>query len=131
MNRNQAAGHLGAANNPTVSAEAKHYSRQQLMSAAQQSSGISKQRIAGLIGATTNPQLSQQSQHEARKCVLEAVCPTWNGMDNSDCSSQTSRCSSQTSRLSSQTSDCASQTSDGQDGYYDSDRLDSDTDNDW
>ena len=76
MNRNQAAGHLGAANNPAVSARAKHYSRKQLMSAAHISSGISKQKIAGLIGATTNPQLSQQSKYEARKSVMDAVCPT-------------------------------------------------------
>ena len=118
MNRNQAAGHLGAANNPTVSAEAKHYSRQQLISAAQKASGISKPKIAGLIGATTNPQLSQQSQHEARKSVMDAVCP---GLDDSDRSSRTSRCSSQTSN-------CSSQTSHGQDGHYDDDHLESDDD---
>ena len=96
MNRNQAAVHLGAANNPTVSAEAKHYSRQQLISAGHKSSGISKQKIAGWIGATTNPQLSQQSQHEARKAVMDAVCPD---VDDSDRSSRTSRCSSQTSTI--------------------------------
>jgi hypothetical protein len=134
MNRNQAAGHLGAANNPTVSAEAKHYSRQQLISAGHKSSGISKQKIAGWIGATTNPQLSQQSQHEARKAVMDAVCPDVDDSDRSSrtsrCSSQTSRCSSQASRSSSRTSNCSFQTPYGQDGHYDddSDHLESDDD---
>ena len=130
MNRNQAAGHLGAANNPTVSAEAKHYSRQQLISAGHQSSsGISKQKIAGMIGATTNPQLSQQSKHEARKFVMDAVCPGDRSSQTSKCSSQTSRCSSQTSRSSSRTSNCSSQTPCGQDGHYvDSDHPESDDD---
>jgi hypothetical protein len=55
LNRNQAAGHLGAANNPTISAEARHSSHQQLMIVAQKASGISQPKIAELIGATRNP----------------------------------------------------------------------------
>jgi hypothetical protein len=47
MNRNQAAGHLGAANNQTISAEARHSSRQQLMIDAQKASGVSQPNIAG------------------------------------------------------------------------------------
>jgi hypothetical protein len=84
MNRNQAAGHLGAANNPTISTEARHSSRQQLMIDAQKATDFSQPKIAGLIGATTNPQLTQQSKHEARKSVMDAVCPAGNG-NGKDC----------------------------------------------
>jgi hypothetical protein len=115
MNRNQAAGHLGAANNPTVGAQAKHSSRQQLMVDAQKSSGVSQPKIAGLIGATTNPQLTQQTKHEARKSVMDAVCPSGPAGNGNDSSPQTSDCSSQTSTYSSKTSSFSSQTSDDDD----------------
>jgi hypothetical protein len=68
LNRNQVAGHLGAANNPQVSSQAQHSSRQAVMkSASHGSSGRSQQSIAGQIGATTNPQVSSSQQHAARQ----------------------------------------------------------------
>ena len=72
MNRQQVAGHLGAANNPNVSAAAQHSSRQAVMSAAS-GSGRSAQSIAGQIGVTTNPQVSSSGQHAARVGVMNAA----------------------------------------------------------
>ena len=74
MNRNQVAGHLGAANNPQVSSGAQHSSRQAVMnSAAQGNSGRSQSSIAGQIGATTNPAFSSSTQHAARQGVMNAA----------------------------------------------------------
>ena len=68
LNRNQVAGHLGAANNPQVSSAAQHHARQAVMqSAASGATGRSQASIAGQIGATTNPQVSQAGQHAARQ----------------------------------------------------------------
>ena len=72
MNRQQVAGHLGAANNSNVSAAAQHSSRQQVMAAAS-GSGRSQQSIAGQIGVTTNPQCSSSVQHAARVSVMNAA----------------------------------------------------------
>lgn len=50
MNRQQVAGHLGAANNPNVSASAQHSSRQAIMSSASQgNSDRSQASIAGQL----------------------------------------------------------------------------------
>ena len=74
MNRQQVAGHLGAANNPQVSASGQHASRQAIMSsAAQGSSGRSASSIAGQIGVTTNPQCSSSTQHSSRQGVMNAA----------------------------------------------------------
>ncbi len=73
MNRQQVAGHLGAANNSNVSAAAQHSSRQQVM-AASSGSGRSQSSIAGQIGVTTNPQVSAAAQHAARLSVMDAAC---------------------------------------------------------
>ena len=68
LNRNQVAGHLGAANNPQVSSSTQHNSRQAVMqSAAVGGSGRSQASIAGQIGVTTNPQVSKAGQHAARQ----------------------------------------------------------------
>ena len=74
MNRQQVAGHLGAANNPQVSTAGQHASRQAIMSsAAQGNSGRSQSSIAGQIGATTNPQVSSSQQHSSRQGVINAA----------------------------------------------------------
>jgi hypothetical protein len=72
MHRQQAAGLLGATNNPKCSAQGKHLARQKLIAAASKN-GITKHRIAGLIGATTNPSLTWMQQHEARVSVLNII----------------------------------------------------------
>jgi hypothetical protein len=72
MNRQQVAGHLGAANNPNVSAAAQHSSRQQVMAQAS-GSGRSQQSIAGQIGVTSNPQMSSATQHAARVSLMDAA----------------------------------------------------------
>ena len=72
MHRQQAAGLLGATNNPKCSAEGKHLARQKLIAAASKN-GISKHCIAGLIGATTNPSLTWMKQREARLSVLNVI----------------------------------------------------------
>ena len=74
MNRQQVAGHLGAANNPQVSASSQHSSRQAIMSsAAGGNSGRSQASVAGQIGVTTNPQCSPATQHSARQGVMNAA----------------------------------------------------------
>ena len=73
LNRNQVAGHLGAANNPQCSSAAQHSSRQAVMqSASSAGSGRSQASIAGQIGVTTNPQVSSAGQHAARVSVINA-----------------------------------------------------------
>ena len=74
MNRQQAAGHLGVANNPNCSAAVQHSSRQALMSsAAQGNSGQSSSQVAGQIGVTTNPSCSNSTQHSARQGVMNSA----------------------------------------------------------
>ena len=74
LNRNQVAGHLGAANNPQVSSGAQHSSRQAVMaSASAQGSGRSQSSVAGQIGVTTNPNCSSSTQHAARVGVMNAA----------------------------------------------------------
>jgi len=74
MNRNQVAGHLGAANNPQFSSATQHASRQAVMSsAAAVGSSRSSSSIAGQIGVTTNPQVSSAGQHAARQGVMNAA----------------------------------------------------------
>lgn len=68
LNRNQVAGHLGAANNPQFSTQTQHSSRVAIMqSAAIQNPGCSPQSVAGQIGVTTNPNASSAVQHSARQ----------------------------------------------------------------
>jgi hypothetical protein len=72
LHRQQVAGHLGAANNPNVSGQAQHASRQAIMQSAQ-GGGRSQQSVAGQIGVTTNPQCSAQVQHAARQSVMNTA----------------------------------------------------------